>query len=227
MTAGEALRSAMDNLAAHKLRSTLSMLGMIFGVGAVIAMLSIGGGAERQAMEMIDRMGVRNVLVRSKEPRDEEAQEVRKKSLGVSPRDAQAILEGVPGAELAVPRLEVTVYKVLAAEAKTDAKVFGVSWRQADLTGLAVAEGRFLDARDEREHAQVCVIGPAARRDLFGYGPALGSDLKINDVWFEVVGVLEDTGGAATFQGVALGSPSREIYVPVTTAMRKFDRDPI
>ncbi len=67
MTPGEAFRTASDNLTAHKLRSSLTMLGMIFGVGAVIAMLSIGAGAERQALEMIDRLGLRNVLVRAKE----------------------------------------------------------------------------------------------------------------------------------------------------------------
>ncbi len=59
------------------------------------------------------------------------------------------------------------------------------------------------------------MIGPAVRRDLFGYGPALGRDLKINDVWFEVVGIL-DRGRSApsSFQGVAVGSTAREIYVP-------------
>ena len=119
----------------------------------------------------------------------------------MSRRDAQAILEGVPGAELAVPRVEVEPYKILAAGAKTEGKVFGVSWRQAELARLAVAEGRFLDARDEREHAQVCVIGPPVRRDLFGYGPAIGGDLKVNDVWFEVVGVLEGDGGSLDVPG--------------------------
>ena len=64
MNLSDALLSAVDNLATHKLRSVLTMLGMIFGVGAVIAMLSIGEGAERQAMAMIERLGVRNILVR-------------------------------------------------------------------------------------------------------------------------------------------------------------------
>ena len=79
MTVRDSLLSAVENLAAHKLRSILTMLGMIFGVGAVIAMLSIGAGAERQSMAMIERMGLRNVLVRAKELREEELQEVRKK----------------------------------------------------------------------------------------------------------------------------------------------------
>jgi putative ABC transport system permease protein len=227
LTLGESLGSALENLAAHKLRSALTMLGMIFGVGAVIAMLSIGAGAERQALEMIERLGLRNVLLRSKDMKDDELEEVRKKSQGLSWRDAQAISDAVPGVDFVVGKIEIDPYKILAAGAKTKAKVYGVSWRQAELSRLTLAEGRFLDAMDEREHGQVCVIGPAVRRDLFGYGPAVGKDLKVNDVWLTVVGVLRDSGGAATFEGVPLGTTAREIYLPVTTAARKFDRAPL
>lgn len=227
MTLQESVRSAVANLAAHKLRSMLTMLGMIFGVGAVIAMLSIGAGAERQSLAMIERMGLRNVLVRAEELRDEELQEVRKKSLGVSWRDAQAIQEGVPGVELVAPRVEVEPYTIAAAATSTEAKVFGVHWRQAELSGLRVNEGRFLDALDERDHAQVAVIGPDVRRDLFGYDAVLGRWLKVNDVWLEVVGVLEASGVGGTFQGVPVESTARQIFLPVTTATRKFDRSPM
>jgi putative ABC transport system permease protein len=227
MSPAEAFRSALDNLAAHKLRSALSMLGMVFGVGAVIAMLSIGAGAERQAMEMIDRLGLRNILIRDKDLDDDELREIRKNSLGLSRRDTQAIEEGVPGVELAVPRVEVDTHKIMAPGSKTDAVVYGVSHRQEELAHLEIADGRFLDQLDEKRHGQVCVIGSAVRRDLFGYERAVGRDLKINHVWFRVVGVLADSGGTATFQGVTVGSSAREIYIPFTTAIRKFDRDPI
>ena len=72
MRASEAFRSALDNLSAHKLRSSLTMLGMMFGVGAVIAMLSIGAGAERRALSIIDKLGLRNVVVRAKDFKPEE-----------------------------------------------------------------------------------------------------------------------------------------------------------
>jgi len=227
MTFGESFESAIGNLAVHKLRSALTMLGMIFGVGAVIAMLSIGAGAEKQALEMIERLGLRNVILRSKEMKDEELEEVRKKSQGLSWRDAQAIQDAVPGVELVAARLQIEPYKILSATAKTKAKVYGVSFRQAEISRLRVSEGRFFDALDEREHAQVCVIGSGVRRELFGYGPALGSDLKVNDVWLTVVGVLQDESGASSFEGVSLGATSAEIYLPVTTASRKFDRPPL
>jgi putative ABC transport system permease protein len=188
VTPREAVGTALGSLGSHRLRSVLTMLGMIFGVGAVIAMLSIGAGAERRALEMIERLGLRNVLVRTVELRDEEREEVRKRSLGVSARDASAIEEAVPGVELTAPRLEVQPYKVLAAGGKTEAEVHGVSHRHRGLLELELAEGRFLDALDEAEHAQVAVIGDQVRRDLFGFGPAVGEPLKVNDVWLRVIG---------------------------------------
>jgi len=232
MTPREAFRSALDSLAAHKLRSALTMLGMIFGVGAVIAMMSIGAGAERQALATIERLGLRNVLVRAKTFKDEELREIRQTSLGVSQRDAAAIAEAVPGVELVAPRIRIEPYKVLSPAGKADGvAVYGVTPRHSALANLALAEGRFLDPLDESTHAQVCVVGPAVRRDLFGYGPALGRLVKINDVWLEVVGVLAaadagPAGGKAAPEksdAPPAASASREIYLPLSTADRKFE----
>jgi putative ABC transport system permease protein len=228
MRASEAFRSALDNLSAHKLRSSLTMLGMMFGVGAVISMLSIGAGAERRALSIIDKLGLRNVVVRAKEFKPEEQREIRKKSVGVSLRDVEAIREAVPGTELVLPRLEIEPYKVLSASGKASAKVYGVSHRQTQLIKLGVSEGRFIQAAEENEHAQVCVLGAGVRRELFGVGPALGKEVKINDVWCEVIGVLvPESVGASSVQGVSVGSTSSEIYLPVTTALRKFEQDPL
>ena len=229
MKFGEAFSTAFDNLRAHKLRSALTMLGMVFGVGAVIAMLAIGAGAERQAMEMIESLGLRNVLVRAKTYRGDELQEVRRRSPGVAFRDIAAIEEGVPGVELAAPRAVIDAYKVMSAGGKADdAAVYGVSHHHGELAHLTLAEGRFLEALDELDHAQVAVVGGDVRRLLFGFGPALGEQIKVNEVWLEVVGVLGGDGaGTDSFQGVALGSPASEIYLPVTTALRKFDADPL
>ncbi len=228
MSLRESLLRALASLSAHKLRSALTMLGMIFGVGAVIAMLSIGAGAEKQALEMIRRMGISNLLVRAKEFRPDELQEIRKKSVGVSLRDAAGIEEAVPGVAFTGPRVRVNPWSVRARGGKSEAKVSGVSFRHADLVELPLAAGRFLTEEDEARHVQACVLGDGARRDLFGQEPALGQALKVNDVWFTVVGILAPSGQAAdSFQGVPVGSTSREILVPYTTVLRKLDRDPL
>ena len=228
MSFWEAVQSALGSLASHKLRSALSMLGMIFGVGAVIAMLSIGAGGEHEAMQMIDRLGVDNVLVRAKKLDPDRREEVRQNSLGVSRRDGEAVTEALDAVELALPRIEVKTWKILGAGAKTEAEVFGVPPEAARVAGLGVAEGRFIDRRDERHHAQVGVIGATVRRDLFGYEPAVGRHLKINDVWIEVIGVLpEPVSLKGEFEGVSLASTAEQIFIPLSTASRKFDRDPL
>ncbi|MCH9684025.1 MAG: ABC transporter permease, partial [Deltaproteobacteria bacterium] len=228
MRASDALWAALESLAEHKLRSGLTMLGIMFGVGAVISMLSIGAGAEESALALIDRMGVRNVVVRAKQFEQDELKELRKKSIGVSRRDVDAIREAVPDAEIVAPRLELEPYKVLSAGGKSESAVFGVSRLHADLVTLPLAAGRFFDERDELDHAQVCVIGSATSRDLFGPDLAVGQHLKVNDVWLEVIGVIAANEEEPTsVEGVAVASQAHEIYVPFTTALRKFERDPL
>jgi putative ABC transport system permease protein len=235
----EAFRSALGGVASHKLRSGLTMLGIMFGVGAVIAMLSIGAGAALEAQAMIDRLGMRNVLVRARQLRPDEMREARKKSLGVSLRDAQGIKEAVPGVDLVGPKLKIEPWRVQAAGVRTDATIYGVSHLHPRLLSLPLGEGRFFDARDEREHGQVCVIAAAIRRDLFAFGPALGQYLKLNDVWCEVIGILADrapadteSGRGAAASGPGRGLPAvtggnRDVFIPVTTAQRKFETDPL
>jgi putative ABC transport system permease protein len=230
MELAEALLSSLASIAAHKLRSALTMLGIVFGVGAVIAMLSIGAGAEQQALETISRLGLHNVVIRAKQLKEDDAEELRKKSLGVSLRDCEAIARAVPGVELAAPKVDIEPYTILASGGASldDARVHGVGEGHAALVSLEISEGRFLDAIDVRDHAQVAVIGDAVRRDLFGSGAALGRYLKVNDVWLEVIGVLEPSGGEVdSFQGVQIGSAARAVYLPVSTALRKLDRDPL
>jgi putative ABC transport system permease protein len=177
---------------------------------------------------MIRRMGISNLLVRAKEFRPDELQEVRKKSIGVSLRDAAGIEEAVPGVAFTGPRVTVNPWSVRGRGGRSEARVSGVSWRHAELVSLPLAAGRFLSKEDEESHAQVCVLGDGARRDLFGWEPALGRTVKVNDVWFTVVGVLAPSGdGGDSFQGVSVGSTAQEVFVPYTTVLRKLDRDPL
>jgi putative ABC transport system permease protein len=228
MTQVETFTAALESLARHKLRTALTMLGIVFGVGAVIAMLSIGTGGEKRALEAIGRLGLQNVIVRAKVVKPEERQDLRKKSLGVSLRDGEAIAEAVPHVQFVLPRVEVKAYKILAPGAKTKGRVYGLSARYPEAASVGVGEGRFFDARDEREHAQVALIGQEIRRNLFGYGPAIGRQLKVNDVWLEVIGILgTDPTGVSNVNGIPSGTTAGEIWIPVSTAIRKFDRDPL
>jgi putative ABC transport system permease protein len=229
MDAREALQSGLESLRSHRLRAFLTMLGMIFGVGAVIAMLSIGAGAERQALALIDALGVRNVMVQIKEPtREAELQELRKTSVGLTERDARALKDAVPGVARVAQKAVVETYKVLGDAGRAKPRVLGVSPSYGELMRLVVAEGRFLDEDDLLTFGQVCVLGSAVRRDLFGYQDALGRAVKVNERWLTVVGVLQPVAGAGReVQGVRLASTANDIYIPVTTAQRKFQTTPL
>jgi putative ABC transport system permease protein len=223
----EAMSSGFESLRAHALRSFLAMLGIIFGVGAVIAMLSIGAGAEREALATLESLGLRNVLVTAKDPeRESERQELRRKSLGLAQRDAVAIREAVPGVERVVSKVEIDAWKVLAAGRRAKPRVLGVSHEYPGLVALAVQEGRLFDTRDEETLAQVCGIGEALRRALFGFEPVLGQPLKVNEQWLTVIGVLKPSA-AREIQGVTVAGTGNDLYLPVTTAQRKFNREPL
>jgi putative ABC transport system permease protein len=143
-------------------------------------------------------MGLRNVVMKDKRfDRENELQEIRRKSVGLSSRDARAIRDAVPGVERVVTRLEVEAWKVLCPTgSRAKPRVLGVSSEYPRLLSLPVREGPFFDRRDEEEHAPVCVIGDEVRRELFGFEPALGRPLKVNDRWLTVVGSSR-RGGAS------------------------------
>jgi putative ABC transport system permease protein len=221
----ESLDSGIQSLKHHALRSFLAMLGIIFGVGAVIAMLSIGAGAEREALEIIDAMGLRNVVVKDKRfDSDNELQEIRRKSAGLSSRDAQALREAIPGVLTVVQKIEVEPWKVLAPLGRAKPRVLGVSSEYPALVKVSLREGRFFDRYDEETYAPVCVIGDKVRRALFGFDQALGRPLKVNDQWLVVVGVLAASAGKREVQGVTLEGTANDVYLPVTTAERRFAR---
>ncbi len=228
MDVRESLSSGLESLRHHALRSFLAMLGIIFGVGAVIAMLSIGAGAEREALEIIDAMGLRNVVVKDKRfDRENEQQEIRRKSAGLSARDALALREAVPGVERVVQKIEVEAWKVLSPAGRAKPRVLGVSAEYPALVRLDLREGRFFDERDQETFAAVCVVGDQVRRALFGFGPALGRPVKVNDEWLTVIGVLAPSARKREVQGVTLEGTANDVYLPVTTAERRFARPPL
>ena len=228
MLSMETMIGALASLGRHKLRSFLTMLGMIFGVGAVIAMLSIGAGAEEESLRTIASFGIRNIIIQAKEFKTEELQQIRTESLGVSMRDVEA-LESIlkPKPLISASRL-VKTYQVNSEKARSDSRVLGVSSTYPVIQNLKLLQGAFFLQADEEANAQVCVLGIAAKQKLFGFGEVLNQKIKVNDIWFTVVGVLGDaTVEKQEFEGVKIQNPNNDIYIPITTAIRKFDTESV
>jgi putative ABC transport system permease protein len=219
------IQVAVGNLREHALRTLLTMLGMIFGVGAVIAMLSIGAGAERESLRIIDTMGLRNIIVRDRDVKDENLKKLREDSLGLSMRDLEAILAVTPDVEASAARKRVKTFQIFTYRGKSDdSNVVGVTPSYFRLARYDLAEGSLLAETDETEYRQFCIVGSRARERLFGYASPLGKQLKIDKLWFTVVGVLEDHNlGKDEFEGVKIQDFSNDIYIPLQTALKKFE----
>ena len=228
MISMETMIGALVNLGRHKLRSFLTMLGMIFGVGAVIAMLSIGAGAEHQSLSIIENLGINNIIIRAKEFKEEELRQIRTESLGVSLRDVEALESILKPKPLITASRLVTTYQIISQKGRADSRVLGVSSTYPVIKNLKLQQGSFFLPADEEDNAQVCVLGIAAKQKLFGFGDVLNRRIKINDLWMKVVGVLADAGiEEQEFEGVPIQNPNNDIYIPITTAIRKFDTEAV
>ena len=138
------LKMGLSSLFVHKLRSLLTMLGMIFGVGAVVAMLSITAGAQKEMMSYIDLLGVNNIIIEAKEAVDRnELQARRAISPGLTFRDYRAIAENVPGIDSSTPRKRFKPLKVLPKTAQEAPLLIGVTPDYLRINSLKMVEGRF------------------------------------------------------------------------------------
>ncbi len=215
----------LSSLLVHKLRSLLTMLGMIFGVGAVVAMLSITAGAQKEMMSYIDLLGVNNIIIEAKEAVDRnELQTRRAVSPGLSFRDFRGISENVPGIEALTPRKRFKPLKVLPKTAQEMPLLIGVLPNYLVINSLKVVEGRFFSEVDNEHSAPVCVLGESAKVNLLGYDSAVGKYVKINDTWLQVVGVLAQQATADTeVEGLEVTNRNNMVIAPLNTVMRRFE----
>jgi len=219
------LTMGLSSLLAHKLRSLLTMLGMIFGVGAVVAMLSITAGAAKQMMSFIDQLGVNNIIVEAHEAVDRnELQQVRAISPGLTFRDFRAISENVQGLEAITPRKRFKPQHVLPKTSQEAPQLIGVLPNFVEINSLKLIAGRFFTTEENLRSEPVCVLGESAKLNLLGYEDAIGKYVKVNDVWLQVIGVLTPQAAADTdVEGVQALNRNNLVIAPLNTVMRRFE----
>jgi putative ABC transport system permease protein len=219
------VQQGVENLRTHKLRSLLTMLGMIFGVAAVVAMLSIGAGARQEIIAFIEQLGVRNIIVEARETSDYQVvQKVRKLSQGLSLQDLRVIRANVEGLAAASARKRLTPTKMLPRPQGEMPVVYGVAPAYAALSGLRAASGRFFDATDDDTAAAVAVLGQAAASALFGAEDPIGRYVKLNDHWFQVIGVAGPQLAVQTdLAGLPAADRNNIVYVPLMAALLRLE----
>ena len=219
------LRLGLQNLLLHRLRSALTMLGMIFGVAAVVSMLSIGAGARQRVMAFIEQMGVHNLIVEAKESVDWQAvQKIRKISPGLTFQDYRVIRDDVGDIVASTPRKRMTSTKTIPKAQQDPPTVYGVSPAYQQIAGLHTLEGRFFTEDEETRAEPVCVLGAAARSSLFGSSESIGQYVKANEQWFRVVGVVSPQLSSQT---EVSGAPSQDLnntlYVPLHSVVLRLE----
>lgn len=219
------LRLGLDNLLAHRLRTLLTMLGMIFGVAAVVSMLSIGAGARQKVMALIQQMGVRNLIVEAKETTEWQAhQKVRRISPGLSLQDYRIIEDDISDIAASTPRKRFTPSTTIPKSQQDPPAVYGVAANYMQIAGLRLILGRFFAPEEEIHGGAVCVLGAGAKSNLFGAANPIGQYVKLNQTWFQVIGVA---GPQLSSQTDIAGLPSRDlnnlVYVPLNAALFRLE----
>jgi putative ABC transport system permease protein len=215
MKIGEAFLEALESLNANKLRSGLTVLGIVIGVAAVIAMLAVGQGAQASITGSISGIGTNLLFVFRGGPGDE----VRNtKPLTTGDADALRDRFAAPSIEAVAPALQENAVVSFGGE-QTSPQLFGVTPEYFQVRNLNLAEGEFIDEEQILGRASVVLLGPEVAETLFGHADGVtGETVRIEGQPFRVIGVLESKGGSA------FGSEDNQVIVPFTTAQARLIR---
>jgi putative ABC transport system permease protein len=188
----EEIKRCLRSLLIHRLRTLLSTLGVLFGVVAVIAMLSIGEGAKQETLEQIEQLGVNSIIIRQSNLSEEQHRQAReKRSQGLTQADANALEKGIPTITILAPlkAIEASLTGTLKEMAP---EILGVTRTYGEMKGLKLAEGRFICDTDIKNKQLVCVLGYGVSKGL-GKEGHVGHSLRIENVQYQIVGVLKST----------------------------------
>jgi len=223
MQFAENINIAKLGLIDHKFRSFLTMLGIIFGTASVIAMVSIGEGAKKQAIAKYQDLGISNIIIRDKDLSDKELEEVRMKfSQGLSLRDAEVIKEIVPGVTDVAPQAE-TKMDAKYADRSSKATVIGITPSILEILNYRTDQGDFINADHYNRQLKVCILGSGIAKELFSYDTPLGKSVKLGDQWFEVVGVMQNKAlFTETVGELAARDLNNDVYIPLSTFNKRM-----
>ena len=217
----------------HRLRSTLTMLGIIFGVSSVIAMLAIGEGASRDAQEKIAQLGSTKIIIKTVDPPEDQSgggQQQTLKEYGLTYADAERFRNGIPDVQVIVPNRRFS-HQAQYRTRRVAVEVIGTVPWYPEISNVRVKYGRFLSSTDMHYKRGICAVDEKLVRDLFAFDDPLGQDVKIASDYYRVVGVVtEQTSAqaAGSFEdkdptgAKKVGANLGCIYIPLNTVRNRF-----
>src|SRR4051794_6870300 len=222
-----ALTLGMKSLLLHKLRSGLTVLGIVFGVAAVISMLAVGEGSSRDAQERIQQLGATNIIVRSVKPTDESqsAGSGGRRSIlnyGLKYEDYDRLLATVPTIKKALPIREIRK-QIRYLNRSLDGRVVGTTHDYADFNHLEIDKGRFLSPSDDARYENYAVLASETVRILFPYEDPLGKSVKLGSDYYTIVGVTKERAQSAGVGGsLSAQDFNKDVYIPLNTCKLRF-----
>ncbi|OEK04120.1 ABC transporter permease [Roseivirga misakiensis] len=225
---------AAEAVLANKVRSLLTALGIIFGVAAVIAMLAIGAGAQKEILEQIELVGVNNIVINPIVEQSEgelEAEEgtvgtkesKKNLSLGLNFMDVESIKRIVPGIDAISP--EIVLDTELSRNGfRRTAKLVGVENTYFDISGFKLDEGDFFNSEHLKKGVPVCIIGKALKAKFFSREEPIGKYIKVGRHWLKVIGVLEERIiSDQSISNLGIRDYNMDVYTPLSTALIRYE----
>ena len=226
---------AINAVIANKLRSLLTALGIIFGVAAVIAMLAIGNGAQKEILDQIKLVGVNNIVIKpiieQKEEKIEEKvgkKDKKKFSPGLTIRDVKSIQSIIPGLTKISPEIILDTY-VIRNGLRRSAKLVGVEPSYFEIFNFELNEGQSFNDGQRKAGAPVCIIGHAIRIKFFPTENPIGKSIKIGPHWLTIIGVLSERAVSTTsISKLGIRDFNMDVYAPLQTILIRYkNRDMI
>jgi putative ABC transport system permease protein len=224
------VRLGVKNLLLHKLRSVLTMLGVVFGVGSVVAMLSVGEGASKDAVAQIRKLGSNNILVEAQEPVEiagnSGGQQRRLSMYGIQYDDVTRAQETIPGVERVVPAKTIRKQGRLGDRVE-ELRLVGTTPAWFDLVPRDTLAGRTLGLQDMTGFNDVVVLTESGARKLLATRETVGNRVRIGGASFQVIGIIRSEGGTTgggRRGGGGLATPDQDVdaYVPLPVMRERF-----
>ena len=199
------IKLGLKSLWLHRLRSLLTVLGIVFGVCSVIAMLAIGEGASYEAQEQIRSLGSNNIIVRSVKPPEEKSSTSQRTWLleyGITYADLERIRATLPGVEILVPA-RIMRQDVWNGGRRIDCDLYGTVPWYPEVNNHRVARGRFFTETEMNDGTYVAVLDAGVESALFPIDPAIGNTLRAGSHYYRVIGVMEPQSARITKDGAS------------------------